>query len=95
MVARCDERPSDASRKEMKIVLRYPRALNTGWLPTNPPDVNVQFSCKSDLGTVGAFATVDYPKSGAEMLHGHSYSAVLDPLIITSDESLRNLDPKL
>lgn len=80
----------------MKIVLRYARALNTGWLPTYPPHVNDRFSCKSDLGAVGIHSGTDFPASGFfELTHGQSYSVVINPIIIRSNENIKSVDPKL
>lgn len=93
--ARCDQRPIDSTRKEMKIVLRFPRALNSGWLPSNPPDVNQAFNCRSDIGAVGVHFASYFSLSFYSMLHGQAYSISISPVVLRTDENLRKIAPKL
>lgn len=79
----------------MKIGLRWPRALNSGWHPTNQPHLNEHFNCRSDLGTIGVHAANDFPESNFELMAGQSYSIVVDPFITKSDKNMRSIDPKM
>lgn len=79
----------------MKIVLRFPRALNSGWLPTNPPEINEQFNCKSDLGTFGIHHGIDFPTSSFSLQHGQSYSVSVKPIIVQSDPKIKNISPSM
>lgn len=93
--AHCHPEVSDTTRTGMKFVLRFPRALNTGWLPTNPTDVNQRFNCKSDLGTIGLQDLLDFPGSHFQLSHGQSYSFAISPYVVKSDERIRSISPKL
>lgn len=93
--AKCENSHSDLSRKEMKISLRIPRSLNSGWLPTNPVDVNERFSCKSDLGSIGVSGITSYPASFYVLQHGLSYFHDITATAIKSDENIRIIPPEM
>lgn len=95
MTAKCHSRHIAPLRAGMKIILRYPRALNSGWLPTNPPHVNERFSCHSDLGTIGLHYSTEFPSVFLELEHGQSYSILIDPTIVNNDKQVRNIDAKM
>lgn len=95
--ARCDHRLGDSSQKEMKLNIRYSRALDSGWLPTNSFDANAPFRCKSDLGSIGLHKSTDFLIGPymSTLLHGMSYSYVVKPYIVKSDESIKIIPPKM
>lgn len=94
LATKCDQ-SLDSTQKILKISLRYPRALNSGWLPTNPTDVNHNFNCKSDLGTFGVTFSRNFPVTHNHLQHGQSYSLIVSPSIIKSDENIRSIPPQL
>lgn len=82
-------------RKEMKLVFRYPRALNSGWLPTNARAVNHGFNCRSDLGTIDVHSGAEFPASHFKLMHGQSLSYSITPFVVASDDSIRKIPSKL
>lgn len=95
MTANCDSSHLDFTRKELKINLRFPRALNSGWLSTNPPEINELYNCKSDLGTIGVDSANHFPSSKLDLAHGHSYTIALSPHVLKTSENIRQIAPKL
>lgn len=93
--AKCKQSLTDSPRKEMKIILSFPRALNSGWLPTNSPHMNQFFNCRSDVGIIGIHAQGVFPSSYFKLTHGQSYSFKISPTLVRSDEKIRKIDPRM
>lgn len=77
------------------MVLRGSRAPNSGWLPTNPPEVNQNFNCIADLGSVSVHRREEKAEFFELLTTGRSLTLKVEPVVMRSDENIRKIPPKM
>lgn len=93
LMGKCTHRSS--MTKGIKIVATNSRSNDSGWLPTKTHYENMLYHCLSDLGSVSIHWKREAAFKFNSMIHGESYSFVITPKIVQSDESVRKIAPQL